>query len=499
MKPALHPISLAYPPFFQDHHVGGRPVLAAMEAMELLAKNLCRRFPGHECRDLTEIRFDKFLYLEEKAPRHLFHETTRTGDGTLRTTLTTRFRSPNARIRRTLTHAGLTVGRGIPELPRYPMESAASLTNPCVRVDPDRIYRDMVPFGPAYRNIVTPLLISPDGALARVGSPVAQDPRADLLLGSPYVPDAALHACCVWCQRYHGIVTFPVSMDRRTVIRPTRMDDRYTARVVPKKIDGEIFWFDVHIYDDDGNLREWMTDVCMKDVSGGRLKPPDGFRQPAADAPLDTLAKHLRGLILVERDALAPFAEKALSEKEQRRLTPMVPDRAGEYLSARVALKRLSRRLSPEGDRRHAGDIETVAEDGVRPQCPLGDGTTPFCSVAHDRRFTIAVCADHRVGVDVEPENRSPGRALHLFTDADERAVIDSAGFDRTAGALRIWSVKEAAAKALGMDLSEAWERVRATMVASGCTRLSVDGEKPLSARHVSLEGHLFTLLEVLP
>jgi phosphopantetheinyl transferase len=359
----------------------------------------------------------------------------------------------------------------------------------------------MVPFGSAYRNICEPLLISAEGALARVCSPQPVDPRHDLYLGSPYVLDAAFHAACVWCQRSHGIVAFPVSMNRRTIVHPTRLDEVYTARVVPMPTNHAPFVFDIFIYDDDGRLHEAASGVHMRDISGGRTQPPQGFRQPAPDDPFAPFRRRLSGMVLLERDAVAAFAATALSANEKRRLTPMTPDRARGYLSARLALKRLSRLLSGDGDGRQSREIQTVAENGQSPQCPLADGTRTDCAVSHDRRFTIAVAADRPVGIDVEPLSEKPLTAMHLYMDADEQAVVDRTPLGRADGALRIWSAKEAAAKAMGIQLAEAWERARVKAVAPKSSLLQIDGGKPQTAIHAAIDGHLFTLLamDVLP
>ena len=143
-------------------------MLAAVEAMERLAADTCRRFPGVDGHRLKDIRFDKFLYLDSPDPIPAFNQVEDHDDGSVRTTLTTRFKSPGATITRTLEHASLVLGGKWPAAVEPPHEKAASLAGICTAVDPARIYREMVPFGSAYRNICEPLLISAEGALARV-------------------------------------------------------------------------------------------------------------------------------------------------------------------------------------------------------------------------------------------------------------------------------------------------------------------------------------------
>jgi phosphopantetheinyl transferase len=311
------------------------------------------------------------------------------------------------------------------------------------------------------------------------------------------VLDAAFHAACVWCQRYGNTVAFPVAMAHRTVIRPTRLDEAYTARIVPVRTDEALFVFDIFILDDDGRLREAAHQVQMRDVSGGRRTPPAGFYHPPTDDPLAAFDAQVSGRMLVEREAMTVLATLALSDNEKQRLTPMTPTRARGYLSARLALKRLSRCLSGPGDRRRAMEIETVAEDNRSPQCPLVDGSRPWCSVAHDRRFTVAVAADRPVGVDVEPVSEKALGAPDLFMDAAEQALVDASALGRAAAALRVWSSKEAVAKATGRDLADIWRWVRVNRIAAGESRLVMDGDRLLTALHAVLEDHLFTLLRM--
>lgn len=497
MKAKSFPITVQPPPFFRDHHVGNRPVLPAVEAMELLVSDTCSRFPEYDGRRLKDIRFDKFLNPDTRPPVTAFNRIEKNEDGSIRAALTTRFKSPGAQITRTLEHAALTMDNALPAAVEPPVDAAASLAGVCTKVDPARIYRELVPFGPAYGNICGILLISQDGALARVGSPRPADPRTNLRLGSPYVLDAAFHAACVWCQRFLGIVAFPVSMDRRTVVRPTRLDGVYTARVVPVQTCDSPFVFDILVHDDAGGLREAATGVHMRDISGGRTRPPKGFRQQGHGDPLAPFRDQVSEMVLIERDAVAPFAAAALSKKEKARLAPMVPNRARGYLAARLALKRLTRLLSGGDDRRHAREIETVAENGRAPQCPLADGALPFCSVSHDRRFTVAVAAGRPVGVDVEQVSERPLGAMHLYMDAHEQSMVVRSPLGRAECALRVWSAKEAAAKALGIDLAEAWTRVRVLESTSGHSRVEIAGKKPTNAIHAAMDGHLFTLLTV--
>ncbi len=493
MNHAAHAIAVAIPPFFKDHHVNGRPVLPAVEAMESLVSHAGRRPGDNRPLILKNIRFDKFLFLNPDEPPKVLMKMTDNGTGTQTLTLASRVVAGKAAIARTIIHAALDLESGSPEtLP--PLERLAGLTGVTTRVGPQRIYREMVPFGPAYRNL-RELLISPDGALARVGSPDPPDPRGNLCLGSPYVLDAAFHAACVWCQKYRDTVAFPVAMRRRDIPRPTRLDAIYTARIVPVQTQAPPFVFNIFILDDHGVVCDAVWDVAMRDVSGGRNKPPAGFyEQETIDFPA-ALQGQLEGSILLEREALAEFTDKTLSEKEKQRLAPMTPSRRQGYLAARLALKRLCRDLSGTGDQRPAQAIETVAPDGRRPQCLPSDGSRPYCSVSHDHRFAVAVAAEHPVGVDVEPISDKALKAPDMYMDEKELIQVDKSPLGREAAAFRIWSVKEAVAKALNWDLAETWQRVRVTTINDKTSRLTISDHREQTARHALIGGHLVTLL----
>ena len=107
------------------------------------------------------------------------------------------------------------------------------------------------------------------------------------------------------------------------------------------------------------------------------------------------------------------------------------------------------------------------------------------------------MAANQPVGVDVEPLSEKPLRAMHLYMDADEQAVVSRTPLSRADGAMRVWSAKEAAAKAMGIDLADSWERSRVIAVAPESSLLEIEGEKRQTAIHATMDGHLFTLLAV--
>ena len=260
-----------------------------------------------------------------------------------------------------------------------------------------------------------------------------------------------MHAACIWGQRFAGVVPFPVGFDGRRVHVPTRPGESYWAHVLPVKDAGGVLTLDLRLYDREGRLCEACAGLRMRDVSGGRLRPPDWVRGDGEEAAAGRLAGRCRAMAVIELSALAPFAERALSEPEHARLAGMRGRRRTSYIAARLACKRLARRLSGDDVRTPAEAITTIRSDRpLLPACPRTDGRAAQpCSVAHDRRFAVAVAADGPVGVDVETLSERVLKSRSLYMSAAEEALVRASPLGEVAAALRVWSVKEAVTKAL--------------------------------------------------
>jgi phosphopantetheinyl transferase len=287
-----------------------------------------------------------------------------------------------------------------------------------------------------------------------------------------------------------------VAIDHRKIVRPTRLDETCIARIRPREVTGEILVCDIFIYDRQGNLCEVSAGVRMRDISGGRTQPPDWIRRKNGENRLTHIEKSGCHLAVIEQGCVAPFADQALSPLELQRYKPMVAKRKNSFAAARLALKRLVRELSDPTPLLSPDAINTVQADSLRPVCPVvAHSKTPFCSVSHNSRFAVAVAADKPVGIDVE---QITAKALHnrrLFTDESEAALTKHFSEGEAAAALRVWSAKEAAAKALDIPLSKAWDRVKLTALGLNASRLQVEGLGSREVLHDTVDDHLFTLL----
>ena len=140
-----------------------------------------------------------------------------------------------------------------------------------------RLYADLVPFGPAYHNVVGEVSLTDAVAAASVSG--GDFPEAFGPLGSPFPIDAAMHVACAWGQRYRNCVAFPVGFDRREVIIPTSAGETYRCRVFPLPDEGAVLRFDIGLFGKDDRPAEIVLGLRMRDISGGRLKPPAWVRK----------------------------------------------------------------------------------------------------------------------------------------------------------------------------------------------------------------------------
>jgi len=264
------PLTIKVPPYLMDHQFQGKAVLPAVEAMEILAESTLTHLPGTAVNCIRKARFDKFLVIEDGQQQiDAFNDLEVFDNGTAVSRLITRTRSEKAMITRTKEHAVL----GFQDFPKIPDPLPLKIPDPPeYHISVETIYKNLVPFGPSYHNLKDGVNLSEKGAETTVYAPPLRG--LPIPLGSPFPLDAAFHAACVWGQRYAGLVGFPVGFGVRLLFVPTRSGSTYTATVLPKKIHPDRFLADIWITGTDGTLQEAVLDVVMRDVSGGRIKPP---------------------------------------------------------------------------------------------------------------------------------------------------------------------------------------------------------------------------------
>ena len=264
------PLSINIPSYLMDHQFQGKAVLPAVEAMEILAASTLSRLPKTAVHCILDARFDRFLTIKEAGrPMDAYNDLEVLDDGTTVSRLITRTKSKKAMITRTLEHATLCF-REVKKKLDPPSWEISEV--PVYHVPAETIYKELVPFGPGYHNLIDGVAISGKDARSKVYAPPFEG--LPVPLGSPFPLDAAFHAACVWGQRFVGCVGFPVGFRMRRVFSPTRSGNTYKAFIFPKEVHTNRFWVDIWIAGMDGTLKEAALDVEMKDVSRGRMKPP---------------------------------------------------------------------------------------------------------------------------------------------------------------------------------------------------------------------------------
>jgi hypothetical protein len=151
--------------------------------------------------------------------------------------------------------------------------TSQSLPKDAFEISSNRLYGELVPFASAYHNVRGSAWISESLAVADVNAPSLVTPSGPL--GSPFPLDAAFHIACAWSQRFAGIVAFPVGLSCRRIFLPTRAGERYRAVITPTGSDARTLFFDIGLYRQNGDPVEMAWGVQMRDVSGGRMNPPE--------------------------------------------------------------------------------------------------------------------------------------------------------------------------------------------------------------------------------
>lgn len=262
----------------RDHFFEGKAIFPAVEALIILAGAVRSRYPQAILQILTQASFPRMLAIEPAGERqHVQIEIEAQACG-ISASLLTSIRIKNSSMSRTLEHARVTFAQNmvLPE-PTMSFRTARKLESECIHVPAVSIYRELIPFGLSYQNIIGDLSVSAEGVLAEISGGSGE--ADDSFLGSPFVLDAAMHAACVWGQRFTDIVSFPMGLDRRIIHNATRTGMSYFARIKPVIASGGTLIFDAWIFDQDGILYESISGLRMRDISQGRMRPPRWIKE----------------------------------------------------------------------------------------------------------------------------------------------------------------------------------------------------------------------------
>jgi hypothetical protein len=268
MSVATLTVSLPEIPNLGDHAISGKAIVPAVEILDFLLRVLDDK--GVRLGDPLAMRdavFPRFLPADD-IPRARFEVTLEdapSSGGGIRATLASRIVLPTG-IERQRTHAAVTFG-GDPA----PMAPPPAETGPEFEVAAERVYRQLIPFGPRYCNLRNTVRLARDAAWGQVASPAPPRPNLSRA-GCPYLFDSAMHLACVWGQRYAGMVAYPTGFLSRTVRLPTAHGER-RCTVAPRSVGPRALVVDLWLTDEDGQVCDAAGGLMMAPVATGAPPP----------------------------------------------------------------------------------------------------------------------------------------------------------------------------------------------------------------------------------
>jgi phosphopantetheinyl transferase len=231
--------------------------------------------------------------------------------------------------------------------------------------------------------------------------------------------------------------------------------------------------------------------VTLNEISLNFISAASLANDPPIWRGIERLQSGCLGMILLDMETISPVGEHLFTLREATRAVRMGPRRRREFTAARVALKKLARELDLVHENRPDREIETLGPDDGRPCL---DKSGIYCSVSHSSRLVIAVAQRYPIGIDLEIVSGKVIRTKHLFMSPRERDLILLSGLGPQRAATRAWTIKEAAAKALGLHLFQAIREVEVVSLGEkeGVMRYQ---EKTYPAVHAEGNGHVITLI----
>lgn len=265
-------------PYLLDHYLEGKAIFPAVEALIILARAVKTNYSQLAINCLTTASFPRFLNIEPETKfQPVFVEMEDSANGGMNASLLTSIKSKTGNISRNVEHARATFSTAdSTEGCASPFRKVEKMEGECISIPSKTVYRELVPFGKYYQNIVGDLSVSFKGVLAYIyGGGGEAD---DKLLGSPFPFDAVMHAACVWGQRFAGKVFFPVGFEKRVIHQKTKKGEEYLGRAFPVNVTQDALVFDAWIYDKNDKLCESISGIQMKDVTKGRMRPPEWIK-----------------------------------------------------------------------------------------------------------------------------------------------------------------------------------------------------------------------------
>ncbi len=315
--------------------------------------------------------------------------------------------------------------------------------------------------------------------LVALGRTSDRDPApgvaAAQLMSDPLAREAALQAAGVWSMSQDGRMRLPAAVGRVSLFGTAAPGEDIVIRVLPRNSDAEhLARYDAEVWTREGRLLQRLESLDM--IDAGPLPEGTGIVPGAprrvlrdfmdisdAEMALDRLGLPLERLVTMED--LAAFHRQ---KNVQRR---------GEWLSARLAAKRLAGDwlqarfgVRPPPDamlvvKDEFGAPSLLLRDGWADR--LTDGEMMNLSISHSDGVAVAaipVDPEIRVGIDIERIAPRPDAFADTWLEAAEMAlpILDASGgqANEDARITALWCLKEATTKALGLGFNLAVSEV---------------------------------------
>lgn len=268
--PRALPVTLAVLPELADHAIRGKATIPAALLLDLLVRSVTAQEerPVTSPLVLRDAIFPRFLPADEVERctfEITFEELLGEDETCTRATLVSRIALAGG-IGRTRTHAAVTFGGSVGSLPEPPAKIACD-----VEVSAHRVYSELIPFGPRYRNLHGSIQLGQEGGTAWVRSPEPVSP-AFSRAGCPYLFDSAMHLACLWGQRYAGVVAYPTGFGARVIALSLAHGQRRCV-VAPKAIEPHGLTFDLWLTDENHRVCDTIAGLAMVPLAGGPQPP----------------------------------------------------------------------------------------------------------------------------------------------------------------------------------------------------------------------------------
>ena len=160
-KKERYPLEIKAYPYLQDHYFEGQVILPAVEALIVMARAAVANFPQVNVCHQKQARFPRFLSIDpQEEVKKVFADIGKTADGEFGVTISTMVKAKTGTINRTLEHAYVEFALSpAQDHPAPLLVDFKHLGGKRFNVPAAAIYRELVPFGKSYQNIVGELSI----------------------------------------------------------------------------------------------------------------------------------------------------------------------------------------------------------------------------------------------------------------------------------------------------------------------------------------------------